>query len=553
MVASQSSAPQLSVVGSGGPSRRPARRHSALPQVGALLARGRPATTVTASVPQLEGGSSGSPDSAPRRGHGRTPTAAWIGGAATAAAPSGGPSTAWAPIDESTVSDARSRSGTPLVTQGDVFTHVLQPLVGATLETAARESDGLSDIARWAEGAGRRRVLLTRTVLMEYVRALDKFNMTALPAIHLLIAEFLAKFGGKLALHQFLQYHVLSESLELAWLLLGEPAIGDAAEASDEAEAGGDAPPLAQLGLDMLRRLRLYTSLVEALLSRGEIMAAMRVVQRYPRNVNRRTARQFFLATVAAARNTSDGERRRDLFTELHAFLDLWQPKSLRVSEDVLAEVAAGGMPVGREGDAGEDAPGSTSGGVAEDEAAAGSAGDAGESTTAGGTRAGAGPGSGDASTGDAPAAAAATTTTAAPSAAAAAASGGGAVDASRAVEMSQVAAEREGSIADSSSSRSTPEPSGRTPPAQGGERTRSSEAVARRRGWMQAASRSGRLRTLEKHGIAAGDARAAAEETVPEDGLLGSPLANDVGPFPADLFDGAHTSLLRRQFGFLQ
>ncbi|XP_022351173.1 uncharacterized protein C18orf8 homolog isoform X5 [Enhydra lutris kenyoni] len=84
-------------------------------------------------------------------------------------------------------------------------------------------------------------------VLMEYIRSLNQFQITVQHYLHELVIKTLVQHNLFYMLHQFLQYHVLSDSKPLACLLLSLESFY---------------PPAHQLSLDMLKmpRSRLKTT-----------------------------------------------------------------------------------------------------------------------------------------------------------------------------------------------------------------------------------------------------------------------------------------------------
>lgn len=103
--------------------------------------------------------------------------------------------------------------------------------------------------------------------LVEYVRSL---NFAALPVahyIHELLISLLVRHRRLAQLHHLLQYHVIADSLHVACQLLS-------------LEAGY--APAAQLALDMLKRLASPEQIAEVLLSRHDVLAALRVLRANP-------------------------------------------------------------------------------------------------------------------------------------------------------------------------------------------------------------------------------------------------------------------------------
>jgi hypothetical protein len=106
--------------------------------------------------------------------------------------------------------------------------------------------------------------------LVEYVRSL---NFAALPVahyIHELLISLLVRHRRLSQLHHLLQYHVIGDSLHVACQLLS-------------LETGY--APAAQLALDMMKRLASPEQIAEVLLSRHDVLGALRVLRANPNSV----------------------------------------------------------------------------------------------------------------------------------------------------------------------------------------------------------------------------------------------------------------------------
>ncbi|KAI4900015.1 hypothetical protein NFI96_005109 [Prochilodus magdalenae] len=124
-------------------------------------------------------------------------------------------------------------------------------------------------------------------VLMEYIRSLNQFQITVQHYLYELVIKTLVQHNLFYMLHQFLQYHVLSDSKPLACLLLSLESTY---------------PPAHQLSLDMLKRLSTANDeIVEVLLSKQQVLGALRFVRSVGGHDNV-SARKF----LDAARQTSD-------------------------------------------------------------------------------------------------------------------------------------------------------------------------------------------------------------------------------------------------------
>ncbi|KAI5624126.1 hypothetical protein C0J50_16239 [Silurus asotus] len=124
-------------------------------------------------------------------------------------------------------------------------------------------------------------------ILMEYIRSLNQFQITVQHYFYELVIKTLVQHNLFYMLHQFLQYHVLSDSKPLACLLLSLESTY---------------PPAHQLSLDMLKRLSTANDeIVEVLLSKQQVLGALRFVRSVGGHDNV-SARKF----LDAARQTND-------------------------------------------------------------------------------------------------------------------------------------------------------------------------------------------------------------------------------------------------------
>uniref|UniRef100_A0A8D0YWA4 Regulator of MON1-CCZ1 n=1 Tax=Sus scrofa TaxID=9823 RepID=A0A8D0YWA4_PIG len=152
-----------------------------------------------------------------------------------------------------------------VVDQSDMYTHVLSAF------TEKKETPHKFVVA----------------VLMEYIRSLNQFQITVQHYLHELVIKTLVQHNLFYTLHQFLQYHVLSDSKPLACLLLSLESFY---------------PPAHQLSLDMLKRLSTANDeIVEVLLSKHQVLAALRFIRGIGGHDNI-SARKF----LDAAKQTED-------------------------------------------------------------------------------------------------------------------------------------------------------------------------------------------------------------------------------------------------------
>jgi len=122
-------------------------------------------------------------------------------------------------------------------------------------------------------------------LIVEYIRSLSLYHIAVQHYLYELLISTLVQHSCFYQLHQFLQYHILSDSQHLACLLLSLETVY---------------PPAYQLALDMLKRLSTASdSIVEVLLSKKQLLTAVRFIQSVGL-VDQVSARKF----LAAARTT---------------------------------------------------------------------------------------------------------------------------------------------------------------------------------------------------------------------------------------------------------
>ena len=124
-------------------------------------------------------------------------------------------------------------------------------------------------------------------VLVEYIRSLNKVQIPVEHFIFELLMNILVENKCFYQLHQFLQYHIISDSKHLATILLSKELVYS---------------PATQLAMDMFKRLAIADGeLVDILLSRGQILTALRYIKATER-IDTVPARQF----LEAAANEGD-------------------------------------------------------------------------------------------------------------------------------------------------------------------------------------------------------------------------------------------------------
>ena len=121
-------------------------------------------------------------------------------------------------------------------------------------------------------------------VMMEYIRSLSMHHISVQHYLYELLINTLVQHSCFYQLHQFLQYHVLSDSQHLACSLLSLESVY---------------PPAYQLALDMLKRLSTASdSIIEVLLSKKQLLTAIRFIQSVGL-VDQVSARKFLEAARA--------------------------------------------------------------------------------------------------------------------------------------------------------------------------------------------------------------------------------------------------------------
>lgn len=135
--------------------------------------------------------------------------------------------------------------------------------------------------------------------IVEYIRSLHKLQLPVEHFLFELLMNILIENKSFYQLHQFLQYHVITDSKPLACLLLSRELVY---------------PPATQLAMDMFKRLSTADSeIIDILLSRGELLTALRYVKATGK-VDTVSARQF----LEAAANEDD----KMLFYTVYKFFE---------------------------------------------------------------------------------------------------------------------------------------------------------------------------------------------------------------------------------------
>jgi len=144
-------------------------------------------------------------------------------------------------VESSADENRRNSEGLLVIDQNDMYTNVFLPL-----------EENNFDHKHLA------------AVLTEYIRSLNFQLIHVKHFLYVLLINILVRNNRFYQLHQFLQYHVVSDSVPVACQLLSLESIY---------------PPAYQLALDMLKRLCSPGQIVEVLLNRNQLLAALRVIK----------------------------------------------------------------------------------------------------------------------------------------------------------------------------------------------------------------------------------------------------------------------------------
>ncbi|XP_072767101.1 regulator of MON1-CCZ1 complex [Anoplolepis gracilipes] len=198
-------------------------------------------------------------------------------------------------------SEIQNQMGTPLQNNAKNITAVAENFKYKLL---LDQSDMYSHIlSKFPEDAIEPKMIIW--VLLEYIRSLAEHGIPVQHYLHELIITTLVHRKAYYQLHQLLQYHVVADSKPLACLLLSLEKLYPAAH---------------QLALDMLKRLgNAHEEIIEVLLSKGHILAALRYV-RSVGMVDQVSARKF----LEAAKATDDA-------TLFHSVFKFFEQRNLRL------------------------------------------------------------------------------------------------------------------------------------------------------------------------------------------------------------------------------
>ena len=140
---------------------------------------------------------------------------------------------------------ARTRDGYAIVEQKEIYSYVLASMV--------EENKVLPSKYKLA-------------VIMEYIRSLSVHSRPVQHYLYELIINLLVAEKKFHQLHQLIQYHVVVDSAPVALQLLSLDSVY---------------PPAYQLALDMLKRLHTNEEIVEVLLSRNNVLGALRFIREH--------------------------------------------------------------------------------------------------------------------------------------------------------------------------------------------------------------------------------------------------------------------------------
>jgi len=102
--------------------------------------------------------------------------------------------------------------------------------------------------------------------VVEYLRSTQRHFLKSDDLLNDLLVSLLLEDGRHYELHQYLQYHILNDSLPIANRLLLNAQVY---------------PPAYQLGIDMLYRLGAVPRLIQVLLAHGQVLPALQLIPSY--------------------------------------------------------------------------------------------------------------------------------------------------------------------------------------------------------------------------------------------------------------------------------
>jgi len=130
-----------------------------------------------------------------------------------------------------------------------------------------------------------KRMKFAVSIILEYIRSLDEFNVPVEVDIFKLLIDLLTQNNQFFQLQQFIQYKILTDSVELACKLL---------------EISTKQQPTTQLALDMLKRLNSSSEeIIEILLENNFVLEALQFCHEH-RTLNRELARKILTAAMKA-------------------------------------------------------------------------------------------------------------------------------------------------------------------------------------------------------------------------------------------------------------
>jgi len=119
-------------------------------------------------------------------------------------------------------------------------------------------------------------------VLTEYIRSLNFNHIKVEPFLHEMLINFLVRNNRFYQLHQLLQYHVVSDSVHVACQLLS---------------LENTYAPAYQLALDMMKRLHTHEEILEVLLTKQQLTAALRFIRTH-RGIKGVSSKRFLEAAM---------------------------------------------------------------------------------------------------------------------------------------------------------------------------------------------------------------------------------------------------------------
>uniref|UniRef100_A0A6B2KYX7 Uncharacterized protein n=1 Tax=Arcella intermedia TaxID=1963864 RepID=A0A6B2KYX7_9EUKA len=164
--------------------------------------------------------------------------------------------------DSSSGMETTSLSTSNPVRVGGKFDTIIEEQNRVDGQMLIEQEDMYTRVFNWVEEQNAVDFKYLVAVIVEYIRSLNFQYLSVKSFIYEIVIRLLVQNNRFYQLHQFIQYHVISDSQHVAYQLL---------------YLGKSYPPAYQLALDMLKRAK-PTDILEVLLTKGQVIQALRYV-----------------------------------------------------------------------------------------------------------------------------------------------------------------------------------------------------------------------------------------------------------------------------------